>query len=94
MIDESEVYTLVLDLDETLIHYDPPDDHKSYLHRSGRTARAGDTGVAVTLVLWNEELDVKRLQSRLGLDLPLVEMFSNDERLKDLVAWDGRDSVT
>ncbi|MEQ8716169.1 MAG: DEAD/DEAH box helicase [Acidimicrobiales bacterium] len=79
---------------ETVIHYDPPDDHKSYLHRSGRTARAGDTGVAVTLVLWNEELDVKRLQSRLGLDLPLVEMFSNDERLKDLVAWDGRDSVT
>jgi superfamily II DNA/RNA helicase len=71
-----------------VIHYDPPDDHKTYLHRSGRTARAGESGVVVTLALWNEELFLKRLQKRLGIDQPLVEVFSNDKRLADLAAWD------
>ncbi|MEZ5340475.1 MAG: DEAD/DEAH box helicase [Acidimicrobiales bacterium] len=48
---------------DMVIHLDLPDDHKTYLHRSGRTARAGDSGVATTLVKWNQELEVKRLQS-------------------------------
>ncbi len=73
---------------DVVIHFDPPDDHKTYLHRSGRTARAGGIGVAVTLVLWNQELEVKRIQKRLALDIPIVEMFSNDERLGDLFSWD------
>ena len=73
---------------EVVIHYDPPAEHKTYLHRSGRTARAGSKGLVVTLALWNEELDIRRLQKRIGLDLPMVEMFSNDDRLKDLVSWD------
>ena len=73
---------------DVVIHYQPASDHKSYLHRSGRTARAGNSGVAVTLSLWNEELEVKRLQKRLGLEQPIVEMFSNDERLADLGGWD------
>ena len=74
---------------DVVVHYDPPQDHKSYLHRSGRTARAGTSGAVVTLVLWNQELEVKQLQKRLGLDLPLVEVFSNDARLGDLAAWDA-----
>lgn len=73
---------------DIVIHFDPPEDHKNYLHRSGRTARAGESGVVVTLVLWNEELEIKRLQRRLGMDLPMVEVFSNDKRLADLSAWD------
>ncbi|MFV0526089.1 MAG: DEAD/DEAH box helicase [Acidimicrobiales bacterium] len=73
---------------DVVIHYDPPDDHKTYLHRSGRTARAGGSGVVVTLVLWNQELEVKRMQKRLALDIPIVEIFSNDERLSDLAGWD------
>ncbi|MDH3301499.1 MAG: DEAD/DEAH box helicase [Acidimicrobiia bacterium] len=73
---------------DIVVHFDPPEDHKTYLHRSGRTARAGESGLAVTLVLWNQELDVKRLQKRLALDIPIVEMFSNDERLHDLAGWD------
>jgi superfamily II DNA/RNA helicase len=73
---------------DVVIHYDPPSDHKTYLHRSGRTARAGESGLVVSLVLWNQELEVKRLQKRLGLDMPLVEMFSNDPRLKDLADFD------
>ena len=53
---------------DVVIHYDPPEDHKTYLHRSGRTARAGESGVVVTLVLWNQELEIKRLQKRIGVD--------------------------
>ena len=72
---------------EVVIHYDPPSDHKTYLHRSGRTARAGTDGLVVTLSLWDEELIVKRLQKRIGLDMELVEMFSNDPRLENLSKW-------
>lgn len=72
---------------DVVIHYDPPSDHKAYLHRSGRTARAGETGLVVTLSLWDQELEVKRIQKRLGLDVPIVEMFSNDKRLADLANW-------
>lgn len=73
---------------DVVVHYEPPIDHKTYLHRSGRTARAGESGVVVTLVLYNQELEVKRLQKRIGIDVPLVEMFSNDGRLHDLAGWD------
>jgi superfamily II DNA/RNA helicase len=69
---------------DVVIHYDPPEDHKAYLHRSGRTARAGESGVVVTLMLYNEENDINRLQKRLGLREPIVELFSNDPRLADL----------
>jgi len=79
---------LHIDEVDVVIHYDPPADHKTYLHRSGRTARAGTSGVVVTFVLWNQELEVKRLQKRIGLNIPIVEMFSNDPRLTDLGGWD------
>ena len=70
-----------------VVHYEPTDDHKNYIHRSGRTARAGEQGVAVTLMLWNEENAIRTVQRRLGLALPIVEVFSNDPRLADLHAW-------
>jgi superfamily II DNA/RNA helicase len=73
---------------DVVVHYDPPSDHKSYLHRSGRTARAGTAGVVATLVLWDQEIEVKAMQKRIGLDEPLIEVFSNDPRLADLAAWD------
>ena len=73
---------------DVVIHFDPPEDHKTYLHRSGRTARAGEAGVVVTLMLWDQELEVKRMMKRVGIDQPLVELFSNDKRLGDLLNWD------
>lgn len=69
-----------------VVHYDPPEDHKAYLHRSGRTARAGGSGVAVTLVLWNQLLEVERVQRRLGLQMPIEEVFSNDPRLAEIAS--------
>ncbi len=80
---------LHIDNVDTVVHFDPPEDHKTYLHRSGRTARAGASGVAVTLVLWDQVLEIQKLQKRLGLDLPMVEVFSNDPRLADLAAWES-----
>jgi superfamily II DNA/RNA helicase len=79
-----------LDIDQVdvVIHFDPPEDHKAYLHRSGRTARAGEAGVVVTLVQWNQILEIERIQTRIGLRSPIVEIFSNDPRLADLAAWD------
>jgi superfamily II DNA/RNA helicase len=74
---------------QAVVHYDPPEDHNAYLHRSGRTARAGASGLVVCFAEWNQELDVRRIQRRLGLsEVPLVQMFSNDRRLDDLAGWD------
>ncbi len=83
-----------VDLIDAVVHYDPPDDRKSYLHRSGRTARAGEKGLVVTLVLWDQEIAVKALQRSLGLDVPIVEMLSNDPRLQDLTGWDPHEEET
>ncbi|MCB1283513.1 MAG: DEAD/DEAH box helicase, partial [Microthrixaceae bacterium] len=78
---------------DVVIHLEPATDHKTYLHRSGRTARAGTSGVVVTLALWNQELEVKRLQKRIGLNIPIVEVFSNNPLLRDLVAWDPEEGA-
>ena len=72
---------------DVVIHYDPPSDAKTYVHRSGRTARAGESGIVVSLVLWDEELEIRKLLRRLGMKLPIVEVYSNDARLDDLMAW-------
>ncbi|MEZ5178951.1 MAG: DEAD/DEAH box helicase [Acidimicrobiales bacterium] len=78
---------------DVVIHFDPPEDHKAYLHRSGRTARAGGSGLVVTLLLWDQELEVRRLQKRLGIDQPMHEVFSNNKILADLTAWDPADGA-
>jgi superfamily II DNA/RNA helicase len=70
---------------DVVVQYDPPDDHKTYLHRAGRTARAGAEGVVVTLMLWNQELQIRQLYKRLGIDEPMIELFSNDPRLGNLI---------
>jgi superfamily II DNA/RNA helicase len=74
---------------DVVVHFDPPEEHKGYVHRSGRTARAGREGIVVTLVMWDQELAVEQLQRRLGLRQPIIEVFSNDPRLADLATLDS-----
>jgi len=78
---------LHIDNVDTVLHYDPPDDPKTYLHRSGRTARAGESGLVVTLVEWDQLNEVLRIQKQADLNEPVVKMFSNDERLMDLASF-------
>jgi superfamily II DNA/RNA helicase len=76
-----------IDIDDigAVIHYQPAKDVKDYLHRSGRTARAGRDGWAITLVEYNQHTQVRIIQRgmRLPNDKP-PEVFSNDSRLLDL----------
>ena len=73
---------------DVVLHFDPPEDPKMYLHRSGRTARAGEAGLVVTLVEWDQVNEVIGIQRRAGLNIPMIKMFSNDERLADLASWE------
>jgi ATP-dependent RNA helicase RhlE len=49
-----------------VINYDPPEDHKGYVHRVGRTGRAGRSGQGITLVLPEQQAEVSRVASMLG----------------------------
>lgn len=76
-----------IDIDDVacVVHYVPPIDTKAYLHRSGRTARAGRDGWAVTLAEYNQHTTCRIIQRALRLKTePPVEVFSNDARLQDL----------
>ena len=53
-----------------VVNYQCPEDAKTYVHRIGRTGRAGKTGVAVTLVDWDELHSWKTISDDLGLDMP------------------------
>ncbi|MBP2476530.1 superfamily II DNA/RNA helicase [Crossiella equi] len=65
-----------------VINYQCPEDEKTYVHRIGRTGRAGATGVAVTLVDWDEEARWKMISDALGLDKPEpVETYSTSDHL-------------
>jgi len=53
---------------DLVVHYDPPADHKDYLHRSGRTARAGASGTVLSFVTSDQVRDHQRLRERAGVD--------------------------
>jgi superfamily II DNA/RNA helicase len=55
---------------DLVVHFDPPAESKAYLHRSGRTARAGAAGTVVTLVLPEQATDVAKLHRRAGVAAP------------------------
>jgi superfamily II DNA/RNA helicase len=55
-----------------VVHFDLPADGKDYLHRSGRTARAGASGVVVSLVAKHQVREARRLQRATGIDIDLI----------------------
>ncbi|MEY4605564.1 MAG: DEAD/DEAH box helicase [Ilumatobacteraceae bacterium] len=80
-----------IDIDDigAVIHYEPAGDVKDYLHRSGRTARAGRDGWAVTLAEYNQHTQVRILQRALRLEPnPPVEVFSNNPKLRHLADFE------
>ncbi|MGW4914528.1 DEAD/DEAH box helicase [Streptomyces sp. NPDC004270] len=66
---------------DLVVNVDPPADHKDYLHRGGRTARAGDSGSVVTLVLPDQKRDVTRLMSDAGIRPRTARITSSDAEL-------------
>jgi len=71
-----------------VVHYVPPLEVKTYLHRSGRTARAGKDGWAVTLAEYNQHTTCRIIQRGLRLEAQApIEVFSNDKRLADLSSF-------
>lgn len=54
---------------ELVVHVDPPAEHKAYLHRSGRTARAGSAGDVITLILPDQRADLTALMRKAKIDV-------------------------
>lgn len=61
-----------------VLQVDPPADHKDYLHRSGRTARAGELGTVVTIALPHQRRTMERMISAAGLDIAPVTVKPGD----------------
>jgi len=67
-----------------VIHADPPEEHKAFLHRSGRTARAGAEGTVVTMVTENMRRHVKRLAKDAGIEPISVNVAKGDAILEEI----------
>jgi len=70
---------------ELVIHVDPPTEHKAYLHRSGRTARAGAEGAVVTLVLPEQRRDVSQLLRKAAISVEPVAVTATSREVVELV---------
>lgn len=72
-----------IDVDDVslVVHVDPPAEHKAYLHRAGRTARAGTSGTVVTLVMDDQRKEVAQLMRKAGVDAPEVRVTPMSESL-------------
>ena len=67
-----------------VVHVDPPAEHKAYLHRAGRTARAGTSGTVVTLVMDEQRGDVDKLLRKAGVDAREVHVEPLSESLRTI----------
>ncbi len=76
-----------LDIDdiEYVINYDMPDDVDTYIHRIGRTGRAGREGVAVSFVTSNEEYLIREFETRTAMEIVKRDVPDKDEGEKDTV---------
>ena len=70
---------------ELVVHIDPPAEHKAYLHRSGRTARAGRTGDVVTVVLPEQRRDTQALLRKAGITATPQQVSADSDSVQALV---------
>jgi superfamily II DNA/RNA helicase len=70
---------------ELVVHVDPPTEHKAYLHRSGRTARAGSAGDVVTLTLPEQRRDMSQLLRKAAIKATPIRVTADSEQVKTLV---------
>jgi len=70
---------------ELVVHIDPPAEHKAYLHRSGRTARAGGTGDVVTVVLPEQRKETQLLMRKAGITVTPQRVAADSEAVHTLV---------
>jgi superfamily II DNA/RNA helicase len=77
-----------LDIDDVdlVVQFDPPNDHKDYLHRSGRTARAGATGTVVALVDRDQVRDLRRLHEAAGVTAASDEVTPGDQVVQQIAS--------
>ncbi|MEH0584277.1 DEAD/DEAH box helicase [Streptomyces sp. B21-106] len=66
---------------DLVVNVDPPGDHKDYLHRGGRTARAGESGTVVTLVLPHQRREMTRLMADAGIRARVTPVRSGEAEL-------------
>ncbi|NEC90435.1 DEAD/DEAH box helicase [Streptomyces sp. SID12501] len=66
---------------DLVVNVDPPTDHKDYLHRGGRTARAGESGSVVTLVTPNQRREMTRLMAAAGIVPQTTQVRAGEEAL-------------
>ena len=71
-----------------VVHADPPVEHKAYLHRSGRTARAGADGTVVTLMLDAQVRDVRDLTRKAGIKPTISRAQAGDPVLREIAPGD------
>ena len=64
-----------------VVHIDPPAEHKAYLHRAGRTARAGTSGTVVTLVMDDQRKEFDQLLRKAGVNATKVQVSAGDTKL-------------
>lgn len=81
------------DLD-LVVHFDPPSDHKHYLHRSGRTARAGASGTVITLVEVHQARDVARIHAAAAVQPDQLMVRGGHPALQAIAAPASRLSAT
>ncbi len=74
-----------VDAVELVVHVDPPADHKAYLHRSGRTARAGNAGDVVTVVLPEQRSELRLMMRRAGIDVSPQQVAAHSAPVRALV---------
>ncbi|MEU1204124.1 DEAD/DEAH box helicase [Nocardia sp. NPDC005825] len=70
---------------ELVVHVDPPAEHKAYLHRSGRTARAGNDGDVVTLVLPDQRTDMAALMRKAKITVSPQPVTADSPQVTELI---------